>query len=90
MQDEKYVESSVAYGNEYLLLLLAKKQYYAALKMFNENPFDLKERIKPMYYALMYFLQDDFPNEYKKMGAELKETVAEIIAKVKQWEKDYA
>jgi ribosomal protein S16 len=38
----------------------------------------------------MYFLKEDFPNEYKKMGAELKETVEEIIEKVKQWEKDYA
>lgn len=90
MQDKEYVERYTGGGNEYLLLLLAKKQYYAALKMFNENPFDLKERIKPMYYALMYFLQDDFPNEYKKMGEELKETVEEIIANVKQWEKDYA
>jgi hypothetical protein len=38
----------------------------------------------------MYFLKDDYPNEYKKMGAELKETVEEIINKVPQWEKDYA
>lgn len=90
MEKEEYVEISVALGNEYLILLMAKKQYYAALKMFNENPFDLKERIKPVYYALMYFLQDDFPNEYKKMGEELKQTVEEIIKKVKQWEKDYA
>ena len=89
MENEEYVEKSINGGNEYLLLLLAKKQYYAVLKMFNENPFDLKERIKPVYYALMYFLQDDFPNEYKKMGEELKQTAEEIIKKVKQWEKDY-
>jgi hypothetical protein len=38
----------------------------------------------------MHFLKDDFPNEYKKMGEELKQTVEEIIKKVKQWEKDYA
>ncbi len=76
--------------NDYLILLLAKKQYYAALKMFNENPFDLKERLKPLYYALMHFLEDDFPNETKKMGEELKQTVDEIIQQVHQWEKDYA
>ncbi len=90
MENEEYVEKSIDWGNECLLLLMAKKQYYAALKIFNENPFDLKERIKPVYYALMYFLQDDFPNEYKKMGEELKQTVEEIIKLVKQWEKDYA
>jgi len=90
MENEDYIEGSITSGNEYLLLLLAKKQYYAALKIFEENPFDLKERIKPIYYALIYFLEDDFPNEYKKMGAELKETVEEIIASIKKWEKDYA
>jgi TPR repeat protein/DNA-binding Lrp family transcriptional regulator len=89
MENEEYIERYITTDNEYLILLMAKKQYYAALKMLNENPFDLKERIKPLYYALMYFLQDDFPNEYKKMGEELKQTVEEIINKVKQWEKDY-
>ncbi|MCP5052631.1 MAG: hypothetical protein GY940_36015, partial [bacterium] len=67
-----------------------KKQYYAALKLFNENVFDLKERLKPVYYAMMHFLKDDYPNEYKKMGEELKQTVEEIIQMVHQWEKDYA
>lgn len=89
-ENEEYIENFTDLLNEFFILLLAKKQYYAALKIFNENPFDLKERLKPVYYALMYFLKDDYPNEYKKMGAELKETVEEIINKVRQWEKDYA
>ena len=75
--------------NMILLLLMAKKQYHLALKIFNENPFQLKDRFKPIYYALMYFLQDEYPNEYRKMGAELKETVDEIIAEIKQLAKDY-
>lgn len=90
MENKEYIEKSISTGSEYLILLLAKKQYYAALKMFEESCFDLKERLKPIYYALMYFLKDDYPNEYKKMGAEFKETVEEIIDKVRQWEKDYA
>ncbi len=89
MENKDYIEDFTVLP-EFFILLLAKKQYYAALKIFNENPFDLKERLKPIYYALMYFLKDDYPNEYKKMGAELKETVEEIINKVRQWEKDYA
>ena len=90
MKSEEYIGKFISIGSEYFILLLAKKQYYAALKMFEESSFNLKERLKPIYYALMYFLKDDYPNEYKKMGAELKETVEEIINKVRQWEKDYA
>jgi TPR repeat protein/DNA-binding HxlR family transcriptional regulator len=73
----------------FLLLLMAKKQYHLTLKIFTENLFQLKDRFKPIYYALMYFLQDEYPNEYRKMGAELKETVDEIIAEIRQLEKDY-
>ena len=73
----------------FLLLLIAKKQYQLALKLFNENPHNLKDRFKPVYYALMYFMQDEYPNEYRKMGGELKQTVEEIIEKIGQLEKDY-
>ncbi len=73
----------------FLLLLIAKKQYHLTLKLFNENPHDLKDRFKPIYYALMYFLQDEYPNEYRKMGGELKQTVEEIIQKIQQMEQDY-
>jgi len=73
----------------FLLLLIAKKQYHLTLKLFNENPHHLKDRFKPIYYALMYFMQDEFPNEYRKMGGELKQTVEEIIEKIGQLEQDY-
>ncbi len=76
--------------SDYLVLLIAKKQYHTVLKLFNENPHHLKDTHKPVYYALMHFLQDEFPNEYKKMGKELRQTVEEIISRVEQWEADYA
>ena len=72
-----------------LLLLIAKKQYYLTLKLFVEKAYNLKERYRPIYYALMYFMQDEYPNEYKKMGGELKETVEEIIARINQLGEDY-
>jgi len=75
--------------NLFWMLLLAKKQYHLTLKLFNENPHNLKDRFKPIYYALMYFMQDEYPNEYRKMGGELKQTVEEIIEKIRQLEKDY-
>ena len=71
------------------LLLIAKKQYHLTLKIFNENPNNLKDRFKPIYYTLMYFMQDEFPNEFKKMGSELKQTVEEIIEEVNKLKKDY-
>jgi tetratricopeptide (TPR) repeat protein len=73
----------------FLMLLMAKKQYHLALKIFHDNPYHLKDRFKPVYYTLMHFLKDEFPNEHKKMGGELEETVKEIIEKIKQMENDY-
>ncbi len=72
------------------LLLIAKKQYHLTLKIFNKNSFNLKDRFKPIYYALMYFMENEYPNEYIKMGNELKETVEEIIDKINEFKKDYA
>ena len=74
----------------YLLLLMAKKQYHLTLKIFNENPFQLKDRFKPIYYALMVLMKKEFPNEHLKMGSEIKQTVDEIIEKIKQMAVDYA
>ncbi|MPQ31866.1 ATPase [Clostridium estertheticum] len=73
--------------NEYFILLMAKKQYNSLLNLFNEKRFMLKDKFKPTYYALMYFIknQDEkFEIEYKKVGEELKETVGEIIEEVKK------
>jgi DNA-binding transcriptional regulator GbsR (MarR family) len=75
--------------NLFLLLLIAKKQYQLTLKLFNENLHNLKDRYKPIYYALMHFMQDEYPNEYRRMGGELKQTVEEIIGRIHQLEKDY-
>ncbi|MBU3074478.1 ATP-binding protein [Clostridium estertheticum] len=72
--------------NEYFILLMAKKQYNSLLNVFNEKEFMLKDKYKPTYYALMYFIKNQnekFEIEYKKVGEELKETVEEIIEEVK-------
>ncbi|MBU3101277.1 MULTISPECIES: ATP-binding protein [Clostridium] len=72
--------------NEYFILLMAKKQYNSLLNLFNEKEFMLKDKYKPTYYALMYFIKNQnekFDIEYKKVGEELKETVEEIIEEVK-------
>jgi benzoyl-CoA reductase/2-hydroxyglutaryl-CoA dehydratase subunit BcrC/BadD/HgdB len=48
------------------------------------------DRFKPIYFALMYFMQDEFPNEYRRMGEELHETVEEVIEKINRLSADYA
>jgi hypothetical protein len=79
--------------NKEFLLLLSKKKYDYLYSLFTEEenaPLQLKDRLKPIWYALIYFMRDKYPNEYLKMGEELRETVEEIIAKVEQMAIDYA
>ncbi len=65
-----------------LLLLLAKKQYHSVLKIFNDEKLNLKEKMKPIYYALMIYLKEEFPNEHIKMGEELKQPVNDIMKRI--------
>ncbi len=68
---------------QYLLLLIAKRQYNFTLRLFQESPHNLRERYRPIYYALMYFMQDTHPDEFKKMGGELAQTVMEVVQEIK-------
>ncbi len=76
-----------------LIHLIAQKEYNFLLQYFqNEKAqkLHLKDRFKPIYYALMHFQKDKYPTEYLRMPPEMKETVEEIIAKVEQMRVDYA
>ncbi|MBU2583899.1 MAG: sel1 repeat family protein, partial [Bacteroidetes bacterium] len=73
-----------------LLLLLAKKQYNFVLRLFTENKFDIKDKYKPIYYAVIKLLGEEFADEFRKIPPELKETVDEIIKQVEQMSKDYS
>ncbi len=77
-------------GQTYLKLLLAKKQYHTAYNYFQQEEWQLKDRFKPLYYATLHFLRDEYPTEYLRMGPELKETVDDILAEVAQMAIDYA
>lgn len=90
LQDELFLNQFPNGISTFLMLLLAKKQYHSVLSIFNENPYNLKDRFKPLYYATLFLLKNEHPNEYKKMGGELEETVTEIIEEIKKFEKDYA
>ena len=49
-----------------------------------------KEEYKPIWYALMTLMQDEFPHEIKKMGSELQESVDEVLKKVEEYKVKYA
>ncbi|GAB4031678.1 ATP-binding protein [Spirosoma jeollabukense] len=88
---EKYPQEDFSFlGQTYLKLLLAKKQYHTAYNYFQQEEWQLKDRFKPLYYATLYFLKEEYPTEYLRMGPELKETVDDILAEVAQMAIDYA
>ena len=72
------------------LMLLAKKQYHTAYNFFKQEQYQLRDRYKPLYYATLHFLQDEYPSEYLRMGPELQETVEDILIEVAQVAIDYA
>ena len=70
-----------------LIFLLSREQFDFVYDFFQRKAgqkLSFRDRFKPIYYTLLYFLQDKYPNQYLRMGEELKETVEEIIAQVQQ------
>ena len=74
----------------YLVLLISKGQLYKAKEFLEMPEYQLKERYKPIWYALMSLMQDDFPHEIKKMGSELKGTVDEVLEEIERLRVKYA
>ena len=91
--EELLTEKFIAIVESFLFLVLAKKEYTFLYNYFESkkaNSLNLKEKLKPIWYTLMYYMQDVHPNEYLRMGEELAETVKEIVEKVEQMRIDYA
>ncbi len=73
-----------------LLLFIAKKQHHYVLHLFQDKSLQLIEKLKPIYYALMHLLREEYPFEFRKMGEELKETVDEVLQTIEQLAVNYA
>ncbi|MFA6412722.1 MAG: tetratricopeptide repeat protein [Syntrophales bacterium] len=69
--------------NNILLRFIAKGQLNFVYNLFAENKFAIKDKYKPVYYALLVLMGDEYADEQKRMGSELKETVQEIIKQIK-------
>lgn len=60
-----------------ILKLLIDKQYQAAARLFQNN--ELKESIKVLWYATLYFVEEQYPDEYRRMGSEFTNIVQGIV-----------
>ncbi|MFK3860824.1 NACHT domain-containing protein [Pseudoalteromonas rhizosphaerae] len=85
--DIKFHDNAIAL---YFTLLMAKKQLYKTKELLELPEHALKDKCKPVWYALMTLMQDDFPHELTKMGGELQESVDEVLQQVVEFEKKYA
>jgi TPR repeat protein len=74
----------------YLMMLIAKKLYNYTYSIFLENLYNIRDKYKPIYYALLYFMRESKADEYRRMGTELSQTVEEIVDQIRQMQKDYA
>ncbi len=74
--------------DEYFLILLSKGQQETAYSIIEK--FNLKEDLKPFYYATLFLLKDERQQEYLRMGSELQGTVDEILQKVEEYRVKYA
>lgn len=90
IENERVITNFSRGVQPFLMMLIAKKQYEYLYRLFAANKYHIRDKYKPIYYALMYFMRDSKPDEYIRMGNELKQTVDEIIEQVNQMQVDYA
>ena len=82
------IEMPLGALSKYLVNLLSISQYHFVYKYFNSErgqSLQLKDHLLPIYYALMHYLKDEYPQEYLRTPPELKETVQEIMDKVEEY-----
>ena len=82
------IKDEIFCTSKYLLLLISKKQYYKAKEFLEDKDHNFKEKLKPIWFALMTLMQKEYPNEIKKMGSELEKSVEDILCKIKKIEKN--
>ena len=68
----------------YFIILIAKKQFNMVKLLFDWEQINFKQIIKPVYYAFMRYIKDEYPNKYLKSGPELEQTIVEIISEIER------
>lgn len=70
-----------------LILLLAKGQTNLFDKW--QKQYGFNDKLKPLYYAFLRLVPEKYPNQSLRMGAELKDTVDEIMDKIAIYKERY-
>lgn len=73
---------------DFLVKLISKKQYYKTKELLELNEYNFKEKLKPIWFALMKLMEDEYPSEYKKMGSELENSVNEVLQEIEKLRKE--
>lgn len=81
---EEYKEELLSEITSYFIRLIAKNQYKIVKDLFNSETINYKQIIKPVYFAFMSYLKDEYPNEYLKAGSEMEETINEILKEIER------
>lgn len=74
--------------SEVIMLLIARKRYSDVTKIFDSFE-NLKDIIKPLYFAFLEEMDEKDSNEYLKMGRELEQPVKDVIAEIGEMAKRY-
>jgi hypothetical protein len=83
------LEHLSGYAFDYLNVLISKNQYHKAKEFLELSKYQLKDRYKPIWFALMTLMQEEFPNEIKKMGSDLQESVDDILKEIALMKEKY-
>jgi TPR repeat protein len=79
LNGNKHTIDTVKITSSTLNYFIIFKQKQFLYKLFNEEIPELKDRYKPVYYALLHEMIEEYPKEYLKMPEELVEPVNEIL-----------
>jgi len=79
--DKEYVNNPIQI-DALIRNMFASQQYHFLFNQFKKPELELMKYARPYWYVLMWFMKDEFPGEYEKVGSELKETVDEIIQSI--------
>jgi hypothetical protein len=90
IEKKELTKEHYAYFLLILELLLAKKQINYVYKLFEKNNNNLKDKFKPLYYAVLKLMGEKYQDEYNRMGSEIKETVEEILKEIEKFAVEYA
>jgi len=85
LEDSDFTKQ-VSFILEFLIVKGLKNYLY---ELFQKEEYQLKDRYRVTYYTLLTFMQDEHPNEVRRMGKELEEPVQMMVQKIENWKKLY-